>query len=274
MAMRREVSSIEVIMKDEETSPEGQESGFALILAILSLLLLTFLGLTLAATTSTELTIATNYRWSQQAYYNAEAGLAVARAWLVTVNPSVLLPDQRSWEQVDAPALPGGFPIYPTIPHVSRNDEWGNAPRNFAPTSGVVGDVTNCDHFGAGVGYGVVFDDGVTPGLPLQNKTQVELPGGVVGPPLRGAFTVWVRRPLLYNTVAGADPEITADNPDPSLLIVTVEGVAPTGLMASASANQAVRVVEANVRVGAAPGNTCATGTNPQYSDTGFHCMP
>ena len=43
------------------------ESGFALVLAILSLMLLTFLGLTLATTTSTELQIATNYRWSQQA---------------------------------------------------------------------------------------------------------------------------------------------------------------------------------------------------------------
>jgi len=47
------------------------ERGFALILAILSLMLLTFLGLTLATTTSTELQIATNYRWSQQALYNA-----------------------------------------------------------------------------------------------------------------------------------------------------------------------------------------------------------
>jgi len=49
----------------------GHERGFALILAILALMLLTFLGLTLATSTSTELRIATNYRWNQQALYNA-----------------------------------------------------------------------------------------------------------------------------------------------------------------------------------------------------------
>ena len=43
-------------------------------------MLLTFLGLTLATTTSTELQIATNYRWSQQARYNAEAGIEAARS--------------------------------------------------------------------------------------------------------------------------------------------------------------------------------------------------
>ena len=50
------------------------EGGFALILAILALMLLTFLGLTLATTTSTELRIATNYRWNTQALYNAGGG--------------------------------------------------------------------------------------------------------------------------------------------------------------------------------------------------------
>ena len=66
-------------MRDRATDRAAGEGGFALILAILSLMLLTFLGLTLAATTSTELQIATNYRWSQQALYNAEAGIEAAR---------------------------------------------------------------------------------------------------------------------------------------------------------------------------------------------------
>ena len=63
----------------------SRQAGFALILAILSLMLLTFLGLTLAATTSTELQIATNYRWSQQALYNAEAGLEAAKLLLAQI---------------------------------------------------------------------------------------------------------------------------------------------------------------------------------------------
>ena len=60
-------------MSERNQKPRS-ERGFALVLAILALMLLTFLGLTLAATTSTELKIASNYRWSQQARYNAEAG--------------------------------------------------------------------------------------------------------------------------------------------------------------------------------------------------------
>ncbi len=52
-----------------------EEQGFALVLAILALLLLTFLGLTLAVNTTTELQIATNFKWSQQALFNAEAGV-------------------------------------------------------------------------------------------------------------------------------------------------------------------------------------------------------
>ena len=64
----------------------GTEEGFALILAILALMLLTFLGLTLATTTSTELRIATNYRWNTQAVYNAEAGIEAGKRILQSLN--------------------------------------------------------------------------------------------------------------------------------------------------------------------------------------------
>ena len=99
----------------ENQSLEGRsgERGFALVLAILSLMLLTFLGLTMATTTSTELQIATNYRWSQQALYNAEAGLEAARVVLsrtadVTTQWTPILPAVRT-----SPAswLPGAAPL-------------------------------------------------------------------------------------------------------------------------------------------------------------------
>jgi Tfp pilus assembly protein PilX len=48
-------SSVEIT-----TGRARQESGFALIMALLSLMLLTFLGLTLAVSTSTETQIANN----------------------------------------------------------------------------------------------------------------------------------------------------------------------------------------------------------------------
>ena len=59
----------ESLLMRTNRSVHGTQSGFALVLALLALLLLTFLGLTLAVTTSTELQIATNYRWSEQARY-------------------------------------------------------------------------------------------------------------------------------------------------------------------------------------------------------------
>ena len=69
-------------MRTMGSDVKGREAGFALVVALLTLLLLTFLGLTLATTTSTELQIANNYRWSQQAYYNAEAGMELAKRFL------------------------------------------------------------------------------------------------------------------------------------------------------------------------------------------------
>src|SRR6185503_6442223 len=86
---------------------DRSERGVALVLAILALLLLTFLGLTLTATTSTEVQIANNFRWSQQALYNAEAGMEAARRLITTATPAVILPGFRpsSWDpQTGGPA--------------------------------------------------------------------------------------------------------------------------------------------------------------------------
>src|SRR5688572_15110507 len=133
-------------MIQHNRSGRRTESGFALILAILALMLLTFLGLTLATTTSTELQIATNYRWSQQARYNAEAGIEAAKSALRTINWAAVLPAPRpaTWPGNAAPAGPGGGAAAPS----ARPDEWGNATRNF--------ENWECDQRGNGLGYGVV----------------------------------------------------------------------------------------------------------------------
>ena len=80
-------------------------------------MLLTFLGLTLATTTSTELQIATNYRWSQQALYNAEAGLEAAKLLLAQVAMADgdfrnILPTARAgnWSY-GVTGAPGGPPV-------------------------------------------------------------------------------------------------------------------------------------------------------------------
>ncbi len=90
------------------------ERGIALVIAILSLMILTFLGLALAAVTSTELQIATNYRWGQQALFNAEAGIEAARLVIARSEGfQFVLPDARagSWtarRDAQSPAPPAG----------------------------------------------------------------------------------------------------------------------------------------------------------------------
>src|SRR5688572_9529439 len=107
-------------MQVKKVEAAGGESGFALVLAILSLLLLTLLGLTMATTTSTELQIATNYRWSQQALYNAEAGIELGKRYL----------RQIEWQTVLPPARPSGaeFETFTTSSPVPPNCALGPDP--------------------------------------------------------------------------------------------------------------------------------------------------
>ena len=203
-------------MQDRRQAGRSSERGFALILAILSLMLLTFLGLTLATTTSTELQIATNYRWSQQALYNAEAGLEAARVILSgTANPTT------GWT--------GALPT-------PRPGTWleGAAPGPLDPTVGRDFFRANCDTKG-GVGFGKVVFDGVT-----RYENVSEYPAGS-GQVLNGGFTIWIRR-LLTMTDTGQYGDNTASN----LLVIVAEGVAPFGGPGDAftRARQATRLLE------------------------------
>jgi hypothetical protein len=229
-------------MRREIVAGRDEQAGFALVLAILALLLLTFLGLTLATTTSTELQIANNYRWSQQARYNAEAGLQAAKSLLRGMNWAAVLPPARitTWDGITTPGGAGGGAAAPQ----SRNDEWGNPSRNFENWS--------CDQRGNGMGYGVVLDDGGADG-PHQYRSTI------FGQNLNGAFTLWVRRPTarvrtgvladhggaLADPLGGA-PLTELDN---DTLIIVAEGVAPFTAggagVAFGQANQSVQIVEA-----------------------------
>jgi Tfp pilus assembly protein PilX len=221
---------------------QGSQGGFALVLALLALMLLTFLGLTLAMTTSTELQIGTNYRWSQQALYNAEAGLEVARAVLMQVGDGQLvLPTSRAgnWNPPTCCSVP--------IPRYTAG-----ITRNF--------EGSNCDTWGNGAGYGQVLVDPNNPGTPFENVSTV------FGQSVNGAFTVWVRRDLIMA------PGVFQDNPVGENIIVTSEGSAPFrgALGAFQRANRAVRILESQVRIseGCKPGHK-------ETSDTGFDsCNP
>jgi Tfp pilus assembly protein PilX len=217
----------------------AKESGFALILAILALMLLTMLGLALATTTSTELQIATNYRWSQQALYNAEAGVEVGKIILRAVQPdwTAVLPGPRcatcstvvpAWNGTTSPSTAGGGAAAP----YSRADAWGNTSRNF--------ESWNCDQKGSGMGYGVVLDDGGA-SAPYQYVSTA------IGQNLNGAFTLWIRRPLNFRPDAQLD-DYSADNDN---MVLVSEGIAPfTGgniTTGFGTTNRAVQLIEVSL---------------------------
>jgi hypothetical protein len=244
--------------RDGSGKGRRKEAGFALIVAILALMLLTFLGLALAATTSTELQIATNYRWSQQALYNAEAGLQVGKLLLMNLDWGNILPPYRSgvtWTDAAPAAAP--------TPLRTNTDAYGNASRNYA--------YAGCDtHYGR-VGAGVVFDDGTT-ASPYQNVSTI------LGRTLNGSFTLWVRRPVVMTSGQIADSDANDQ------LILTAEGTAPyTGQASGATsgtaftrANKAVRLLETTIT--SAEPQECGGGSGQKgfgAGGAGFNsCVP
>jgi hypothetical protein len=202
-------------------------------------MLLTFLGLTMAATTSTELQIATNYRWSQQALYNAEAGLEAARIVLSDVGGPA-----SSWQGL--------------LPTARTATPWTPAPPG-APVGALRGrDYENwdCDERGMGVGYGLVLSDGAT------FYENISTFGTRT---LNGAFTVWVRRPLQADNLGQYLDDARND-----VLVIVAEGVAPYSYAATfvgqASAltrsRQAVRTLETRFTLGlTTAGEPCGMGS-------------
>jgi len=219
---------MEASVKDTKTGRETEvarqrsdSDGFALILALLALMLLTFLGITLTTTTSTELQVAANYRWSQQAYYNAEAGIEAAKVILRRVQDATqILPVARTstWTEYTAsPTAPGTTAIS------------NRATRNF--------ESWRCDNRGNGVGYGAVVDDNGV-GSPYENvKT-------MFGSRMQGGFTIWVRRPLTQ-VKPSAGVFLLTDYLGNDSVVITSEGVAPD----PSSPNKAVRVLETTFQV-------------------------
>jgi hypothetical protein len=229
------------VQNDDRSPRAGRQGGFALILAILSLMLLTFLGLTLAATTSTELQIATNYRWSQQALYNAEAGLEAAKLLLAQLARSDAdfrnaLPAPRvgTWNY-GVTGAPGG----PPDPRV------GTPPRPGLRDYEMMGCADR-----TGVGYGRVLTMPPTTPQPGDYEDVSQY----MGTTLNGAFTLWVRR----DTVVSATGEFS-DNPDNTALVVTAEGIAPyTGKGdAFVQSNRARRILEVGYALLVNQGNRC-----------------
>jgi len=229
------------VQRDERPHAAGSQAGFALILAILSLMLLTFLGLTLAATTSTELQIATNYRWSQQALYNAEAGLEAAKlvlAQVARVDASFhnILPAPRAGTWHYGVTGASGAPPDPNAGTPARSGLRDYEMMGCADRSGV--------------GYGRILT--APAGTPQPGDYQ-EI-SQFMGTSVNGAFTLWVRRDL--NVSQSGE---FSDKADDTSLIVTAEGIAPYTSQnnAFARAHLARRVLEVAYSLLVNQGNRC-----------------
>ena len=253
---RREES--ENVMAQVQTKTARGESGFALVLAILSLMLLTFLGLTLATTTSTELQIATNYRWSLQALYNAEAGIELGKRYLRQIEWQTVLPPARPSPLSSYAGYSGGncaqgdaghCPV-PPLTRATRSFE--NYACDQAATVAVAAGFN---------GYGAVLDD-INFAVPFENVTTF------LGQSLNGNFTLWIRRAYKI-TDPPAAPELE-DDPRNDKLILTSEGIAPyTGASAATAfgqAHRAQRILEVTLQR-VAPGDcenrTSQVGSGP-----------
>lgn len=227
------------------------EGGFALILSLLALMLLTFLGIALSTTTSTELQIASNQHWSQAARYNAEAGIEAGKSLLRNMDWGTILPAVRaSWTPTSVT-----LGAAPTAAY-ARADKWGKTTRNFE--NGAVSSGTTCDAAGNGAGYGVVLDDGGG-SAPYQNANLL------LDQTLKGSVTLWVRRAQLWN-----DNGTVQDDSSNDTLILTSEGSAP-GFQADSSfaSRRAVAVVEITLTrsINKVCGNrTGQTGGGPEGS--------
>ncbi len=256
-------------MKNHE---RRHEQGFALILALLSLVLLTFLGLTLATSTSTELQVANNFRWDLQALYNAEAGIEAGKAilrsnpnwaalvptartlsWTVTctpVDPAPGVSQTCTLSNTRTPALPAGI--------TSGNDAWGSAIRDFENGP--------CDLRGSNMGLGVVLRDGPGKNPAAGTQQPMQYMTRLFGEDLNGAVTIWIRRTTGLQNSGSAGEDIYQDtangtNGQPEL-VLTAEGTAPfTGSQsanAAVSANRAVRLLEATVSQTATTTSLCS----------------
>ena len=91
----------------------SRDEGSAFVISILVLFILTVLGMALMLSTTTEADIAVNYRWGEQAFFNADAALeygknVVAYHLLKNGDFASLLPPARNDVTVSSSSAPWG----------------------------------------------------------------------------------------------------------------------------------------------------------------------
>jgi hypothetical protein len=224
------------------------EEGSAFVISILILFVLSVLGMALMLTTTTEKDIAINYRWGEQAFFNADAALEYGK----NVLGDYLLRDGDFKNVLPRPR---------NLVTVANSDApWGDAvPDDASCDPSVPGCrdyqyfVDHCPPGGAGtcvrvyIGKVLVRPDGTLA------QYDFRLPGTAVAGDLdgdgtadvEGTVTLWVRRPVVgtkdYGFPDGGD-ELN------DRVILTAEGTAPGAMGAGAGRPVSLRRLEMVVR--------------------------
>jgi hypothetical protein len=219
--------------------------GSAFVISILVLFVLSVLGLALMLTTSTEKDIAINYRWGEQAFFNADAALeygknVLASYALLNADFAAILPPARNDATVPTDTAP-----------------WGTAHPDGAacnPQTAGCRDyqyfIDQCPQGGGGpctrtyIGRVLRRQDGT------QAMWDFRAPGGTVGDldndgatDIEGAYTLWIRRPVVGTRDYGSLPN------ENDRVILTAEGTAPGALGAGAGRPTSLRRLEMSLRL-------------------------
>jgi hypothetical protein len=235
------------------TTTRTGDEGSAFVISILVLFVLTVLGLALMLTTTTEKEISTNYRWGEQAFFNADAALEYGKNVLasyatVNANFAAILPPARG------PGQPVGDIV---VTPADEDDRTAKHPEGGGP----------CDPATAGCrDYQYYIDQCASPGVGPCNRIYIgrvlnrpdgtpamydfRAPAGALGDldgdgaqDIDGTFTIWVRRPVVGTRDYGSLPN------EDDRVIITAEGTAPNGLGAGTGRPVSVRRLEMSVRL-------------------------
>ena len=213
-------------MSATQRKPLRGNQGSAFVISILVLFMLTVLGLALMLTTSTEKEIAINYRWGQQAFFNADAGLEFGK----NVLASYALQDGDFQNILPPVRVLGSMTLKPNDVGACA-DETIAGCRDYqyfidldGATRMYIGKVLR-DINGRLVQYDFR--------QPLGNDTLNDIDFDGTSD-VQGTVTLWVRRPL----VGGAD--YAQDD----RIILTAEGTAPNGQGIGSGRNVAMRRLE------------------------------
>lgn len=226
-------------MQDLRTRARGNE-GSAFVISILVLFVLSVLGLALMLTTTTEKDIAINYRWGEQAFFNADAALEYGKNELANF----------VWLNTDfSNILPPARPDVVVNPGDGRNVKHPDGGACDPTTAGCRDYqyfVDQCQQDGTGpctrifIGRVLRRADGTL----AQNdfRQPPAMPGDLDGDGARdidGTFTLWVRRPIVG----------TADYDQSDRVILTAEGTAPNSMGAGAGKYVSLRRLEMSIRL-------------------------